>query len=210
MKIAVSFIKSKLNFKDTIKKIDTSIADYIHVDYMDGIFVSEMNFKHSEVIKWISNVKKPLSIHLMCNNPAKLIKDYALLNTDVIYFHKEAVKDVINVVDIIHSYGIKAGLAINPETEIEEITNYLDVIDEVLVMSVNPGLGGQEFISDTLEKIVKLNAMKNDYHFSIAVDGGINEETSLSCFLAGVDTIISGSFICMQDKYDEQIKLLRQ
>lgn len=201
--ISVSFIKSKLNKIDTIKEIDKSNADYIHVDLMDGLYVENNNTNN--YLEGLDTTLKPLDVHLMVNNPINYIDDFAKLNTSIITFHLDSCDNPIEVINKIKKYDIKVGIAINPSDDINIIDKYLDLIDYVLIMSVVPGKGGQEFIKDTVNKI-KLFQNKN---VLLGIDGGINSETIKYLNGYNIDIYVSGSFICMSDNYNEQINLLR-
>lgn len=205
MKVAVSFIKSKYNEKETIKLIDKTDADYLHLDIMDGKFVEHKNYTFREIEKLVQNTSKKLDVHLMCENPSKFIKDYALLNTECITFHLEAIKDPESIIEEIHSYGIKCGISIKPSTKVESLKPYLNRIEQVLVMSVEPGKGGQSF---QMEAIDKINSLKElNLNFIINVDGGINEETI--SYVKNADMVVSGSYVCLSDDYQSQINKLR-
>jgi len=203
--IAVSYLKSKYSKEETIKKIDESIADFIHVDLMDGIYVENNNFTIDEVINDLKNTTKPLDIHLMVDNPIKYIDDLAKLKPNTITFHLDSTNDPKEIIDLIKDYNIKVGIAINPNEDISILNNYYDLIDYVLIMSVYPGKGGQEFIKEVLEK-VKLLENKN---LLIGIDGGINSETIKYLNDYNIDIIISGSYVCMSDNYNESINLLK-
>jgi ribulose-phosphate 3-epimerase len=205
MKISVSFIKSKYKEIETIKKIDETNADYLHVDLMDGKFTEKKNYDLKMIYNFAKYTKKPLDIHLMVNDPKKYISDLALLNTMYITFHLEAVSKPMDLINLIHSYGLKCGISIKPETPITALKPYLDIIDQVLVMSVNPGAGGQSFMMESINKINELK--KFNKNFIISVDGGINDETINYVKMA--DMVVSGSFVCMSDNYQKQINILR-
>lgn len=206
MKVAVSYINSKYDPLKTINLIDSSIADYIHVDLMDGLYVENKNFTISEINKLLGKVKKPLYIHLMVMNPDKYLNDLALLNTELICFHPSTSKDPIKLIDNIKNLGIKAGIVINPSENIDDFSKYFPLVDHVLLMSVTPGLGGQSFILNTVDKIKEIK--EQNYSFELAVDGGINNETIK--YLKDVDMVISGSFICMSDDFNKAIKELKK
>lgn len=201
--ISVSFLKSKLNKLDTIKKIDKSDANYIHVDLMDGIYVENSNIIN--YLDGLNNTTKPLDVHLMVNEPIKFIEDLAKLNTEIITFHLDSCDNPLEVINKIKEYNIKVGVAINPSDNINIINDYIDLIDYVLIMSVVPGKGGQEFIKDVL---IKLDYLKNKY-LLVGIDGGINSETIRYLKDYDIDIIVSGSYICMSDNYNEQINILR-
>lgn len=211
MKISVSFLSSKYGLKTTIDKIENTNADYIHIDFMDGKFVENKSLTFNELKKYLNNVKKTLDVHLMVSNPLKYISDFATLNTEYIIFHYEAVKDVKKMIEYIKNIGIKVGMSIKPETEIDDIKEYLPYLDQVLIMSVPPGKGGQEFIPSSVDKIEKLYSIKieNNYKYIISIDGGINEETSILCKEKGIDMFVVGSFICKFDDYQKQIDLIK-
>lgn len=204
MKVAVSFIKSLYDEKNTIELIDKTSADYIHVDIMDGEFVSTKNYDFDDIKLMVNGASKLLDVHLMVKHPLDYINDYASLNTKQIIFHVEADDDIYETINEIHSYGIKAGLAINPDTPVKQIEKFLDLVDTVLVMSVYPGKGGQKFIVDTSDKIKELN---NYSDFLIEVDGGVNKDTiSLT---EGADMVVSGSYVCESADYEKAIESLR-
>lgn len=210
MKVAVSYISSKYKLTDTVKKIDESNADYIHVDLMDGKFVENKNFTIGEVTKLLGNTKKMLDVHLMTLKPEKYVEDLALLNTEFITFHIEAVKDPLKTIEFIKNLGLRVGIAINPETDIKAIEPYFSLIDQILVMSVTPGKGGQEFIPDVFKKIDELIELKEKYNFIISVDGGINERTITELKNREIDMAVSGSYICQSDNFNKQISNLKE
>lgn len=197
MKVSVSILSSSIKPQDIVKKLDNTKADYIHVDIMDGKFVENKTWTISEVKKIVSYSKLPLDVHLMVENPSKYIEDYALLNTSYITFHYEAVKDIDKMINEIKNYGLKVGIAINPETDEEVLYPYLSKIDQVLVMSVHPGKSGQSFIENTPNKIenLKQEIINQNAKTIISVDGGINDETGKICVDKGVDMLVSASYI---------------
>ncbi len=197
MKVSVSILSSSIKPVDIVKKLDNTKADYIHIDIMDGKFVENKTWTISEIKKITSYSKLPLDVHLMVENPSKYIEDYALLNTSYIAFHYEAVKDIDKMINEIKNYGLKVGIAINPETSEEVVFPYLSKIDEVLIMSVHPGKSGQSFIESTPDKIERLKEeiLRQNVKTIISVDGGINDETGELCVQKGVDTLVSASYI---------------
>lgn len=209
MKVSVSFISSNYSLKDTIKRVSQTDCEYLHVDLMDGKFVENKNFTYSDIEKLTNGINKPLDIHFMCENPSKDFNKYAMLNTHFLTFHYEAVKNPQNVINEIKDLGIGVGMSIKLETNISDIKNYLPLLDQVLVMSVNPGKGGQPFDERATSKIDELKSLKeqNNYHYVISVDGGINEDTIE--LVSNSDMVVSGSYICKSDNFQKQIDKLR-
>ena len=209
MKVSVSVLSSSIKASDISKKLDNTQADFLHLDIMDGKFVENKSWTFGEVKKIISYSRLPLDVHLMVNNPEKYIEDYALLNTSYLTFHYEAVKNVSEVINKIKDYGLKVGMAINPETDSKDIFPYLKELDQVLVMSVHPGKSGQTFIESTIEKIrsIKEEIERVQSKAIISVDGGINNETGLLCKEAGVDMMVSATYL--HSNLQENIKILK-
>ncbi len=212
MKVGVSFISSNYDLDTTIKMIDESNADYIHVDMMDGIFVENCNFSVQDLKKMFKETTKPLDVHMMVCSPNKYVKEFAKMkNVEYLTFHYEAHRRPIDVINMIRHTNMKVGLAINPETKVSHIVPLLNHVEEVLVMSVHPGKGGQEFMESILYKIEALKELReeNNYHYIISVDGGINDKTIKLVQDAGADMVVSGSYVCMSDDYEERINSLR-
>lgn len=212
MKVGVSFISSDYDLETTIKKIDESSADYIHVDMMDGIFVENSNFTVQDIKKMFKNTNKKLDVHIMVCSPNKYVKDFAKMeNVEYLTIHAESHRRPIDVINMIRHTPLKAGLAINPETKVSHIVPLLNHLDQVLVMSVKPGKGGQKFMEEILYKIETLKELReqNGYHYLINVDGGINEETAKLVKEAGADMVVSGSYVCKSEDYDQRIESVR-
>lgn len=212
MKVGVSFLSSNLSTEETIKKIDESSCDYIHVDMMDGIFVENSNYTVQDIKKLTKDTNKPLDVHMMVCSPNKYVKDFAKLkNVEYLTLHYESHRRPIDVINMIRHTNMKVGLAISPETKITKIIPLLNHLDQVLVMSVKPGKGGQEFMEEVLDKVAALKDVReqNNYHYIISIDGGINDITSKKAMEAGVDMVISGSYVCKSDDYNERIEKLR-
>lgn len=211
MKVAVSFLSSD-NYEDGIKKINESSADLIHADYMDGIFVDNQTFTIPELKKWIKGVNKPVDIHLMATSPNKYIRDLVKIpEINTIIIHAESHRHPIDVINMINHTGKKSGIAINPETKVVHIIPYLKKLDKVLIMSVKPGAGGQTFMKDVLYKVATLLDIKKEggYHFTISIDGGVNDETIKLCQEAKLDEIVSGSYVMKSSSIEDAIKKLR-
>ena len=205
MKIAVSYLSSKKSKKETIQLIEDTTADYIHVDLMDGGFVPKKNFTIEEVEELLEKHTKPLDIHLMVFDPIIYVPSLAKLNPEFITFHLEATKDVVKTIEAIKMQGIKAGITIRPDTDLYELIPYLSLVDLVLIMSVEPGEGGQEFMMSAVDRLQALMEIRkdNDLSFLIEIDGGINKDTIK--FVKDVDIAVSGSFICNSFNYQERI-----
>ena len=208
MKIGATFLTSK-NIPQDLRKLNDTDVDFIHVDIMDGKFVKNKTMPFSEMKNIYKYTSKRLDVHLMVENPSKYIPLYAELNTEFITFHVEVEEDIIACLELIKSYSIKCGLAISPDTKISELIPYLPYLDEIIVMSVPPGAGGQQFIIETENRIRELKDLIDSYQFPILinVDGGINDKTVNYCSLA--DIITCGSYITNSDNFQEKITSLR-
>ncbi len=197
------------NLERDIKKVENAGANWLHIDVMDGHFVPNITIGVPVVksIKQIANI--PLDVHLMIENPEKYIEPFAKAGADIITFHYEAAEgNVFEITDAIHSFGIKAGLSIKPKTKSEKILKYIDKLDMILVMTVEPGFGGQAFMPDCAEKIplIKNNAHNN---LIIQVDGGINAETAKVCTQYGANSLVAGNYIYKSDDIEKAILSLR-
>lgn len=188
------------NIEKIILDLNQSKAEYIHFDVMDGDFVPNLTFGP----KFISNVRKfsnkVFDVHLMINRVEKFLDDYIRAGSDIITFHIEINEDIENIIKKIKAKGIKCGLAIKPKTSWSEIQPYLQLIDQVIIMTVEPGFGGQEFMNDQVDKIKNIsNYIKlNNLRVGIEIDGGINFETGKTCVEAGANILVAGSFLFNQ------------
>ena len=207
MLISTSFLSSVNPAKD-LKKLNDTDTDFIHVDVMDGIFVKGRTMPFKEMKKIYKYTSKRLDVHLMVEEPSKLIKKYASLNAEYITIHVES-ENVEDNLKLIKGYAIKSGIAINPETKVSELVPYLPLVDMILVMSVEPGKGGQAFIPSTQKKIKEIAKLLKEYKSDalISVDGGINNETKNSCDKASV--LVAGTYIISNDDFQERISSLR-
>lgn len=213
MKIAVSYISSKFNFKTTIGKINESTADYIHVDLMDGKMVKTKNFNIFKIKKLLKLSTKPLDIHLMVKQPSKLLKHFKCHEqVKNLYFHPKYEKETLNFIDALRKYVISPGIVIDMDEEIDEFFYILPHVDRVLVMSVQAGYGGQEFMYDSLNKVKNLLKYRKEKNldFKISVDGGINNKTIKLFDGLDIETFISGSYITNEDDFDKQINRLKK
>ena len=208
MKIAASILNIKEPIVEEVTKLSNLDIDYLHLDVMDGVFVENKTFSFEEFYNIVRFSSKPNDVHLMVSDVRKYIDEFSNLNPEFITFHYEAVSEVSSVINYIHEKGIKVGISIKPSTDISEIVEYLNYVDLVLVMSVEPGRGGQSFIDESTNKIEQLYNLRNreNYHYLIEVDGGINDETIKLC--NKVDIAVVGSYITKQD-YEEAIEKLR-
>ncbi len=208
--IAPSILSSDFaNLELEIKKIEENGADWVHVDVMDGHFVPNITIG-APVVKSIRKITSlPLDVHLMIDNPEKFIKDFALAGADIITFHYEAAKDnPEKIINLIKSYGKKAGISIKPNTKVNEIKDIVNKVDLILIMTVEPGFGGQAFMFDCLDKIneIKKYLTKNIY---IETDGGINPDTAKLCINMGVNALVAGNYIFTHKNMKEAINSLR-
>ena len=210
MLVSVSVLKEYDRLINAVKKVNDSKANYLHVDVMDGKFVNNKKFP-IEVVKDIKSIsKKPLDVHLMVENPIDYIDYYKNIKPEYITIHYEVLNN-LEIIKKIKDLGIKVGISIKPSTNVEEIYEILSLIDLVLIMSVEPGQGGQKFMPNALDKINKLNnKIKNlNLNVLISVDGGINNNSASECIKNGVDILVIGSALSNStDKIDflEKIK----
>lgn len=208
MKIAASFLSIKENIKEEINNLCKEDIDYLHLDVMDGIFVDNTTYSYEKFYNLVNESTKPLDVHLMVSDVKKNIDEFLNLNPEFITFHYEAASEVSSVINYIKEKGIKVGMSIKPSTDVSEIIDYLDYLDLVLVMSVEPGHGGQAFIESSVKKIESLYNLRENqgYSYVIEVDGGINDKTISLCEKA--DICVVGSYITNQN-YSEAINKLR-
>lgn len=196
------------NLERDIKLVEEAGADWLHIDVMDGHFVPNITIGVPVVqsIKKVASI--PLDVHLMIENPQNYVEDFKNAGADIITFHYEAVEDVLAVVKLIKSFGIKAGLSIKPKTPVKEIFEFLPYIDLVLIMTVEPGFGGQSFIHDCAQKIpeIKQNAPEN---LIIQVDGGINNVTGHICTSLGANSLVAGNYIYKHSDIVQAIQSLK-
>lgn len=188
--------------KDLIVLKEENIK-YLHLDVMDGMFVPNISLGIPVIESIKKNTKEDfiLDTHLMVERPERYITNFKKAGADILTIHQEATKDYCEVLAIIKDQGMKAGMSVNPETDIKKIDDCLGIADLVLVMSVHPGFGGQKFIEDSLDKVRYLQEMriKNNYKYMIEIDGGITVENVNSALEAGVDIVVAGSAVFKND-----------
>ena len=210
MKVAPSILSA--NFNNLLEEINScKEAEFIHIDVMDGHFVPNITIGPCVIKNLKGKTDKVLDVHLMITDPYKYIGDFVKAGADIITFHYESNSDILETIKLIKSFGVKAGLSIKPKTDVEVLMPYLKDLDLVLVMSVEPGFGGQSFIPSALDKIKELSRLKKDkgYNYLIEVDGGINEETAKLVAQAGNEVVVAGTYIFKNDKREEIIKYLK-
>jgi len=196
-----------------IKKLEDAGADMIHVDVMDGHFVPNLTIGPPVIKALKKNSLLPFDVHLMISPVHKYIESYASAGADIITIHPEATNDLLGSINKIREFKKKVGISLNPETKIEIIKEHLDKIDLILIMSVNPGFGGQKFMPEVLNKVKKLDEIRKNskLNFVIEIDGGINFENSKLAIESGVDILVSGTTIFKNNNGDikKNIDLLR-
>ena len=186
---------------EEIETIDNAGAEYIHVDVMDGMFVPSISYGMPVIKSIRKSTGKVFDVHLMISEPVRYIADFAASGADMITVHVEACSDVVATIEKIREYKLKVGITLNPDTPVSAIKPYLNRVDMVLIMSVNPGFGGQKFITSSVDKIKEVKRLRDELNLSydIEVDGGINIDNLATVLEAGANVIVAGSAIFRGD-----------
>ena len=214
IKIAPSVLAADFNnLEEEIKIINQTNCDYIHCDIMDGHFVPNISFGQ-DIVKNINKIStKKLDVHLMIENVSSYINSFINSGANIITFHIEAEKEPLRIIEKIKKLNTKVGIALKPNTDIKHIFNFLEVVDLILVMTVEPGFGGQKFLESQLTKIRNIRELveKKSLNLDIQVDGGINQITAKKCINAGANFLVAGSYIFkdLKTAYKDKIHSLR-
>ena len=214
VKIAPSILAADLlNIKNEVINVDDAGAEFIHIDVMDGHFVPNLSFGYNMVKTLRPITKKILDVHLMISPVEPFIKEFIDAGSDIISFHPEADKNTKEIISTIKKSNCKVGIAVHPNIKIEEIKEFLNDVDLVIIMTVIPGFGGQKFLEDQVNKISELKEIRKNINanFEIEIDGGINYQTSKICIDKGADILVAGSYVygAPKEEYKDKINSIR-
>lgn len=211
-KIAPSILAADYaNFASELKRIEETSAEYVHIDIMDGQFVPNISFGADVVASMRKHSKLVFDCHLMVVNPERYVDTFAQAGADIMTIHAESTLHIHGALQKIKAAGMKAGVVINPGTPVSAIESVLSLVDQVLIMTVNPGFGGQAFIPETLEKVAKVAQLRDEkgYDFDIEVDGGVDNKTIKACYDAGANVFVAGSYLFKASDLAAQVETLR-
>ncbi|OFN55699.1 MULTISPECIES: ribulose-phosphate 3-epimerase [unclassified Streptococcus] len=211
-KIAPSILSADYaNFESELKKLEATGAEYVHIDIMDGHFVPNISFGAGVVASMRPHSRLVFDCHLMVSNPEHHIEEFARAGADIISIHAETTPHIHGALQKIRTAGVKASVVINPGTPVEVVKNVLNLVDQVLVMTVNPGFGGQAFLPETMDKVRELVVLRevNQLDFDIEVDGGIDDETIRVAKEAGANVFVAGSYVFKGD-VAHQVQTLKE
>lgn len=214
VKIAPSILAADLlDIKNEVINVDDAGAEFIHIDVMDGHFVPNLSFGYNMVKTLRPITKKILDVHLMISPVEPFIKEFINAGSDIISFHPEADKNTKEIISIIKKSNCKVGIAVHPNIKIEEIKEFLNDVDLVIIMTVIPGFGGQKFLEDQVNKISELKEIRKNINanYEIEIDGGINYQTSKICIDKGADILVAGSYVygAPKEEYKDKINSIR-
>ncbi|AQP43113.1 ribulose-phosphate 3-epimerase [Streptococcus gallolyticus] len=211
-KIAPSILAADYaNFASELKRIEETSAEYVHIDIMDGQFVPNISFGADVVASMRKHSKLVFDCHLMVVNPERYVDAFAQAGADIMTIHAESTLHIHGALQKIKAAGMKAGVVINPGTPVSAIESVLSLVDQVLIMTVNPGFGGQAFIPEMLEKVAKVAQLRDEkgYDFDIEVDGGVDNKTIKACYDAGANVFVAGSYLFKASDLAAQVETLR-
>ena len=210
MKVSASFLSIEDQLEDKIQTLAHANPDYLHLDIMDGNFVPRKTWSKDEMKTLLKDIDTPLDVHLMVEDIEMYAREFSELHPEFITFHIEATRRPEEIIRFIHHLGCRVGITLNPNTSLENIIPYLGKVDLVLVMSVEAGAGGQEFLQNSIDRIHRLEDIRkqNGYEYLIEVDGGINEVTAFYC--RNADILVAGSYITTSDDYGRAIEELKR
>ena len=214
VKIAPSILAADLlNIKSEVINVDNAGAEFIHIDIMDGHFVPNLSFGYNMVKTLRPITNKILDVHLMISPVEPFIKEFIDAGSDIISFHPEADKNTKEIISTIKKSNCKVGIAVHPNIKIEEIKEFLNDVDLVIIMTVIPGFGGQKFLEDQVNKISELKEIRKNINanYEIEIDGGINYQTSKICIDKGADILVAGSYVygAPKEEYKDKINSIR-